>query len=169
MIRSILFVFLLIIPIAEIAVFLTVGSIIGVLPTLAIIVGTAILGAVLLKRQGVSAFARLRADVDQGRVPAAAIGQAITVAIAGVLLLTPGFITDAVGFALFIPAVRSWLWRQIRGSVQVHQMGATGRGPNGPYDGGPGGRPPHRSRPQVIDLEASEVRQDPSTPWKNDS
>lgn len=169
MIRSILFVFLLIIPIAEIAVFLTVGSIIGVLPTLAIIVGTAILGAVLLKRQGVSAFARLRADVDAGRVPAAAIGQAITVAIAGVLLLTPGFITDAVGFALFVPAVRSWLWRQIRGSVQVHQMNGAGMRSGPANDAGPAGRPQQRSRPPVIDLESSEVRQDPSTPWRKDS
>ncbi|WP_404801121.1 FxsA family protein [Acuticoccus sediminis] len=163
MIRTVLFAILLIIPIAEIAVFLTVGSIIGVLPTLLIIVLTAILGAALLKRQGLSAFAKLQEDVRAGRVPTAAIGETITVAIAGMLLLTPGFITDTIGFLLFVPSVRSWLWKQISGSVQIHSAGGTtgGMGPGG----GPrrtGGPPP------VIDLESSEVRPDPTTPWREE-
>ncbi|UOM36460.1 FxsA family protein [Acuticoccus sp. I52.16.1] len=165
-IRSILFAFLLIIPIAEIVVFLTVGSVIGVLPTIAIIILTAVLGAILLKRQGLSAFARLQADASAGRVPAAAIGQAITVAIAGILLLTPGFITDTVGFLLFIPAVRSWLWKQIAGSVRIHGAGTGGPGADA---GGPAGHPYRPGKPQVIDLEATEVKPDPSTPWRNDA
>lgn len=159
-IRSILFILLLIVPVAEIAVFLTVGSMIGVLPTLLIIVLTAVVGAVLLKRQGLSAFARLQSDARAGRVPAAAIGQAITVAIAGALLLTPGFITDTVGFLLFVPAVRGWLWKQISGSVKVYG------GPNGMR---PDGRQARPGNPQVIDLEATEVDPDPTTPWRNDA
>ncbi len=189
-IRSILFVLLLIVPIAEIAVCLTVGSAIGVLPTLLIIIATAVLGAALLKRQGVAAFARLQSDMKEGRVPAAAIGQAITVGIAGVLLLTPGFITDAVGFLLFIPKVRAWLWQQISGSVKVYDAsGRTGSSPFGGGSGSFGGSPfggsqgarPRPGNPRVIDLEAEEVRQgpgsgssgtdpssdpDPSTPWR---
>ena len=123
MLRILLFVALVVMPISEIAVFLLVGSAIGVLPTIAIIILTAIIGTVLLRRQGVSALRRLQDDTKAGRVPAAAIGHAVTVAIAGVLLLTPGFITDAIGFALFLPAVRRGLWRQISGSVKVHRPG----------------------------------------------
>ena len=164
-IRSILFIFLLLVPIAEIAVFLTVGSMIGVLPTLLIIVLTAIMGAVLLKRQGLAAFVRLQEDARAGRVPAAAIGQAITVGIAGVLLLTPGFITDTVGFLLFVPSVRAWLWRQISGSVKVQQYNPSG--PSGGPGPGPAGRPYRPSDPRVIDLEATEVEPDPTTPWRD--
>lgn len=160
MIRIILFAFLLAVPIAEIAVFLAVGSQIGVLPTLAIIVLTAILGTVLLRRQGLSAFAKLQADIREKRVPTAAIGHAITVAVAGVLLLTPGFITDTVGFLLFIPAVRRTLWRQISGSVTVKRFGSgAGHGRTGRADG----------HPRVIDLDATEVGGgDGSSPWRGD-
>ncbi|MEM8663842.1 MAG: FxsA family protein, partial [Pseudomonadota bacterium] len=119
MIRLILFILLLGVPIAEIAVFIAVGSAIGVLPTILLIILTTVIGATLLRRQGVSALAKLQDDVRNKRTPAGAIGEAVTVAIAGILLLTPGFITDAVGFTLFIPAVRRWLWRGVKGSIKV--------------------------------------------------
>ena len=164
MIRFVLFAMLLAVPIAEIAVFLLVGSAIGVLPTIALVLLTAVIGAVLLKRQGVAALMQLQSDLRANRVPAAAIGQAITVAIAGVLLLTPGFITDTLGILLFIPAVRSLLWRQIAGSVKIHRAGS-GDGPS------PFTRPrPRPGQPQTIDLEATEVRPgDPSSPWRDEA
>lgn len=161
MFRLILFAALVAVPIAEIAVFLVVGGAIGALPTIGLIVLTAIIGTVLLRRQGTAAFARLQEDIRANRVPAAAIGHALTVAIAGFLLLTPGFITDAVGFLLFVPAVRGALWRQIRSSIKVHRLDPEGFG-QGPA--GPGGGPPRG--PRTIDLEEGEFGPaDPSSPW----
>ncbi|MEM8855369.1 MAG: FxsA family protein [Pseudomonadota bacterium] len=163
MIRLVLFAALIAVPIAEIAVFLTVGSAIGVLPTLALIIGTAILGAVLLRRQGLSAIARLRSDMDQGRVPAAAIGHALAITVAGILLLTPGFITDAVGFLLFVPAVRSGLWKSIAGSVKVHSMGGAMGDTDGPS---PGGRPTRGGK--TIDLDPDDYGPaNDGSPWSN--
>lgn len=148
MLRVLLFVLLVGMPITEIAVFLLVGGAIGALPTIAIIIVTAALGAYLLKRQGISALARLRTDMDAGRVPAGAIGHAVTIAIAGVLLLTPGFITDTIGFLLFVPGVRRTLWRQIAGSVRVHQ--ARGPGGEGPFR--------RRTHARTIELDRDDYR-----------
>lgn len=140
-------------PIAEIAVFLVVGGAIGTLPTIALIILTALLGATLLKRQGVSALTRLKADMDAGRVPAGAIGQAVAVAVAGVLLLTPGFITDAIGFLLFVPGVRSAIGRRMASGIKVHQAG--------PSAG------PRQRGARTIDLDADDYqRQDDPSPWQ---
>lgn len=161
MIRFILFIFLIGVPIAEIAVFIMVGDIIGALPTILIIILTAIIGATLLKRQGIAALSRLKRDVENNKVPAGAIGETLAVAVAGILLLTPGFITDAVGFALFVPSFRRWLGRRITGSIRM-ERGATPQ-PGQPGWGGPsrpsGGR-------KTIDLEEGEFsRADPDSPW----
>ena len=149
MIRFILFAFLIAVPIAEIAVFLLVGSIIGPLPTILLIIVTAILGAILLKKQGVSVLARLKSDMEQNRVPAGAIGHAVTIAIAGILLLTPGFITDTIGFLLFVPAVRHGLWKQISGAVKMERGTAPQQG---------GGGPRQRTHARVIDLDEGDYR-----------
>lgn len=157
----------LVVPIAaifaEILVFIAVGSQIGVLPTVLLALATSVLGVVLVRRQGLSALRQVRADLDGRRVPAAAIGQAVVVAIGGLLLVLPGFISDTVGLFLFIPGVRGAMWRAIRGSVKV-EGGATA-GPR-PYAGR------SRSRPGVIDLEATEVRSGPrrsdGSPWRKD-
>nr|WP_255720412.1 FxsA family protein [Acuticoccus kalidii] len=162
--RLILFAFLLIIPISEIAVFLVVGEAIGVLPTIALVVITAVIGAALLKQQGLQAFQRLQDDIRERRVPAASIGHALTVAIAGVLLLTPGFITDTVGFLLFIPAVRTWLWRSISSSVKVYRVDPVS-GTAGPTGG-------YREGQRTIDLDTTDYGprdSDPETPWRRDS
>jgi len=159
LIRLVLFAALVAVPIAEIAVLLVVGSAIGALPTIGLIVLTAIIGAALLRRQGTAAFGRLQADLQANRVPAAAIGHALTVAVAGVLLLTPGFITDAVGFLLFVPAVRSALWRRIRSSIKVHRLDPE-TGPDFRHPGAP----PRGER--TIDLDADDYGPpDPSSPW----
>ncbi|WP_205648675.1 FxsA family protein [Acuticoccus kandeliae] len=160
MLRLILILFLLAVPIAEIAVFMMVGEAIGVLPTIALVIITAVIGAYLLKQQGLQAFQRLQDDIRERRVPAASIGHALTIAIAGVLLLTPGFITDTVGFLLFIPAVREGLWRSITRSVKVYRVDpATG-------GGGPGWPGPEPTR-RTIDLDQGDYGpSNPNTPWK---
>lgn len=178
MLRFILFFLLVAMPIAEIAVFLVVGEAIGALSTILIIILTAVIGTILLRRQGLQALTRLREDSRAGRVPAAAIGHAITVAIAGALLLTPGFITDTIGFALFIPAVRRGLWRLIASSFVVRSVGGSPLGPgpsrddgfdSGPKPGPAGGfgSPPRRG-PQTINLDSDEYesREPDGSPWR---
>ena len=129
MVRFLLLVILLGVPIAEVAVFLMVGSIIGALPPIALIILTAVLGATLLRSQGLSALRQMQDDLPNARVPAAAMGNAVTIAIAGILLLTPGFITDFFGLLLFIPAVRSRLWRKLSAGVHVEQSAGVRTGP----------------------------------------
>lgn len=173
MVRFFLQLALIAMPIAEIIVLILVGKAIGVLPTVLLVIASSVLGAVLLKRQGLSALTRLRTDLRENRVPAAAIGHAIVVAIAGVLLLLPGFITDIVGLLLFIPAVRRTMWRQIAGSVTIRTAG-TGTGSGSPLSSRPfGSRNPGRGRnAPTIDLEATERRpvDGPSSspsPWRD--
>lgn len=156
--RFVLFFLFVAMPIAEIALIVSVGSAIGVLPTIALVIATALAGTILLRRQGVQVLARLRNDLAQDRVPAAAVGQAVCIAIAGVLLLTPGFITDSLGLALFIPAVRSALWRQLRGSVKLETAAQAGFGQSGASPNGNGA--PHNPSRQgrTIDLNEGEYR-----------
>jgi len=158
-IRLVLLFFLIGLPIAEIAVFIMVGSVIGALPTIAIIIVTALIGAGLLKRQGVSALTRVRADVENNKVPAGSVAEAFTVALAGIMLLTPGFITDAFGFVLFVPGVRRWLGQRIVGAVRVDRASFT--------QGSSGNWPPERRQgPRTIDLDEGEFsRADPNSPW----
>ena len=98
---------LLIVPITEIAVFIVVGQFIGVLPTIALVILTAILGATLLRHQGMGLAMRVRSELEARRVPGRELANGAMILVAGVLLLTPGFVTDTLGFLLFIPQVRS--------------------------------------------------------------
>ena len=102
---------LLAIPAAEIAVFILVGGQIGVLWTFAAILATAILGSILLRVQGFQIVNRLREETNAGRVPGRELGHGAMILVAGVLLLTPGFVTDALGFLLFFPPFRNLIWR----------------------------------------------------------
>ena len=97
---------LLVIPAAEIAVFILVGGQIGVLWTFAAILATAILGSILLRVQGFQIVNRLREETNAGRVPGRELGHGAMILVAGVLLLTPGFVTDALGFLLLVPPLR---------------------------------------------------------------
>ncbi len=103
---KLLFILFLFIPLGEIYVLLEVGSIIGVLPTVAMIVLTAITGAGLIRIQGLFTLARVRQSLDQGQLPAIELLEAACLLVAGALLLTPGFITDGLGFTLLIPGLR---------------------------------------------------------------
>jgi UPF0716 protein FxsA len=119
-----LFVLFVVTPIAEIALFLTIGERIGLLATLAIVVATALLGASLVSRQGRAELAALQASVLQGTVPAKELAHGAMILVSGAFLLTPGFLTDAVGFSLLVPQVREvlrrWFARRYgRGSVTI--------------------------------------------------
>jgi len=110
-------------PMLEIAIFIRVGSVIGVFPTLALTIATAVAGAVMLRRQGLRTLMQARAQMDRGIAPAREAFDGICLVLAGLLLLIPGFFTDFLGLLLFIPTVRGWLWHRVQQRVHVRGGG----------------------------------------------
>lgn len=106
------------VPLIEIALFIKVGGAIGLWPTLAIVVLTAVVGTQLMRSQGAAAMGRIRRSFDEMRDPSEPLAHGAMILLAGALLLTPGFFTDACGFLLLVPAVRSaafhWMLRNVR-------------------------------------------------------
>ena len=154
---------LLFIPIAEIAVFIIVGGEIGILATFAMILFTAILGSILLRVQGLGIISKIQAKSAEGALPGKELVSGVMIAIAGVLLLTPGFVTDTIGFLLFFPPFRNFLWSTIASKVVVQAKGFTagaGRGFD-PFQ--------QRRQPQegVVDLDEDEYSEkpNPDSPW----
>ena len=96
-------------PLAEMTILIEVGGWIGVWPTVGLVALTALVGVALLKRQGFATLARGLARANAGELPAAEMLEGLLLAVAGALLLTPGFVTDAVGFALLTPPLRARL------------------------------------------------------------
>ena len=107
-----LFVAFLMVPLIEIALFIQVGGWIGLWPTLAIVVLTAVAGTVLVRSQGAAVLARLRSSFETLRDPTEPLAHGAMILFSGALLLTPGFFTDTVGFLLLVPAVRAWVLRE---------------------------------------------------------
>jgi UPF0716 protein FxsA len=107
--RPILFLIFVVTPLVEIALFVMVGTRIGLGPTLAIVLLSAFAGATLVTRQGRATWARLTAEFASGRFPATQLAHGAMILVAGTLLVTPGFLTDAIGLSLLIPAVRERL------------------------------------------------------------
>ncbi|MBX3531471.1 MAG: FxsA family protein [Rhizobiaceae bacterium] len=102
---------LLALPIVEIAMFIVVGSYIGVLPTIGLILASSIAGVMLLRLQGLGNLARLRSAMERGDTPTGEVADGAMILLAGLLLITPGFITGALGLLLFIPQVRKMFWK----------------------------------------------------------
>lgn len=97
------------IPIAEIAVFIEVGGRIGLWPTIGTIILTAIIGTFLLRQQGLVTLQKVQSSLEQNRLPLTEVFDGLCLLVAGVLLLTPGFVTDGFGFLLFFPPFRTLL------------------------------------------------------------
>ncbi len=133
------------VPLIEIALFIQVGGLIGLWPTLGIVILTAVLGAILVRTQGLMAMNDLRGSFSRLEDPSKPLAHGAMILFSGALLLTPGFFTDAVGFALLMPPVRNALYRYLRNrvSVQTFEMGT----------------PPHHTRRDstVIETEYHEV------------
>lgn len=114
------------VPIVEIGLFIQVGGFIGLWPTLFIVIATALAGTALLRAQGFGVMARAQEALNRGEVPVDQAIHGVFLLVAGLLLLTPGFMTDAFGFALFVPPVRlalgRFIWQAIQNSpnFQVH-------------------------------------------------
>ena len=112
------------VPLVEIAVFIQVGGWIGLGWTLTLVVLTAVLGTWQLRAQGLATLLRAREQIDRGALPARELFDGACLLVAGALLLTPGFVTDATGFLLFLPPVRDLLRellaRYVRTSMETH-------------------------------------------------
>ena len=122
---QILLLFLLI-PLIEIALFIQVGGLIGLWPTLIIVVATAIAGAYLVRQQGLQVLSQVQSSFNQMQDPTEPLAHGAMILFSGALLLTPGFFTDAVGFALLVPAVRLAVFRFVRQRVHVTQFSTHG-------------------------------------------
>lgn len=133
-----LFVILLIgIPLTELYVLIKVGRAIGAGTTIGLVILTAVLGAWLLRLQGLVTLARVRAALEAGELPAIELVEGLILLITAVLLLTPGFITDAIGFLVLLPGVRRTLAKGLAAQLVVRTIHPGGRGPRRP--GSPGG------------------------------
>ncbi|MCG6871923.1 MAG: FxsA family protein [Gammaproteobacteria bacterium] len=122
------------IPILEIYLLLGVGGVIGTLPTVAAVVFTAILGAALVRRQGLATLGKVQNLMERGEMPATEILEGVAILLAGALLLTPGFFTDAIGFAALIPALRRGLIQRLAKGGRLGGLGARATGDPGPLD-----------------------------------
>lgn len=142
---------------AEIAGFIVVGKAIGVLPTLGLIVLGMVAGTALLRRQGVSTLRKVQAELSANKTPARPLAEGAAQAAGALLIIVPGFLSDFIGIALFVPAVREMLWRALQRRVHFRSVGHRQTGP----------------RPAVIDLgpdeygAQSEARGKPDSPWRS--
>jgi UPF0716 protein FxsA len=143
---------LLSLPLIEITVLILVGSSIGVFPTIGLIILTGLLGIVLLRVQGFAVLSRIRHDMDRGLVPDKSLADAAMIALAGVLLMIPGFVSDIIGILLFLPPVRVLIRRAIGRRVTIVRTGA-------------------RARADVVDLDPEDYHRtdadrDGTSPWR---
>ncbi|MGD9860596.1 MAG: FxsA family protein [Marinobacterium sp.] len=115
----VLFLLFIIIPIIEITVLIQVGQAIGAWYTVGLVLLSAFIGVNMLRHQGLSTLARAQQRMDQGEVPGQEMAEGILLAVGGALLVTPGFVTDVIGFSCLIPAVRRALIKPLIGRFTV--------------------------------------------------
>jgi UPF0716 protein FxsA len=119
----------ILVPAIELALLIELGQHIGTLPTLALIAGTGALGASLARLQGLSVLRQMQRELAAGRLPAGSIVDGVIVLLAGALLITPGILTDTLGFLCLVPAFRRMLkralWRRLARAVRKRQANVT--------------------------------------------
>ena len=153
--------FLLALPLLEIAGFVVVGRQVGALATVGLVLASSIAGALLLRHQGFSVMTRIRTEMDAGRDPSRQLAHGAMIVLAAVLLIIPGFISDIFGLLLFLPPVRDLAWRALKGRVVLATNFSTGgfRG---------------RQRDKTIDLDDGDYSRsddyargpDHNSPWR---
>ncbi len=138
-----------VVPLAELYVIYQVGDAIGILPTLAILVADSLLGSWLLKSQGRAVWHRFNETMRAGRMPHREIVDGVLVIFGGAFLITPGFITDVLGFLLLIPLTRALFRRSLQRRLEVRAVGAAGRYRRTPSDFDVEGTASERQEPPV--------------------
>lgn len=146
-----LFLLFIAIPLIEITLFIQLGGLIGLGWTLFIVIATAIIGAAMVRSQGAMAMDRLRRSMEELTDPSEPLAHGAMILFSGALLLTPGFFTDAVGFALLVPGVRHrvFKWARSRVRMQSFQMGPS------PADTDPSAA--RKPRDKVVDAEFEDI------------
>ncbi|MGL4405249.1 MAG: FxsA family protein [Notoacmeibacter sp.] len=162
---------MLIVPLTEIAVFILVGQWIGVLPTIALVILTAIAGASLLRHQGLGLALKIRKEMEAGRAPGRDLANGAMMLIAGVLLLTPGFVTDTLGFLLFIPQVRARVFEFLAKRIQfVSPQSADNRNYGGARDTIDLGEADYERRDDEDSVQMKKSHQtNPDSPWNREN
>jgi UPF0716 protein FxsA len=105
-------------PLVELAILVYLGTIIGALYTILIVVATGILGAFMARNQGLAALSRIRGSIERGIIPSNELFDGALILVGGLLLLTPGIITDIIGFALLVPQTRRIIGRWLRSLIR---------------------------------------------------
>jgi len=141
--------FFVVVPLLELVLLIRLGEVIGLWPTLGLVLLTGVTGAAMARLEGLRVFYQFQSEMGSGRLPGQALLDGISVLIGGAFLLTPGILTDLTGFALLFPPSRRWIQRRVRralerrvrdGTIQVVTMGPGGFG----WPGGPGPSSPDR-------------------------
>jgi len=126
-----LLIFFVFVPIMELYILIEAGRIMGLAPTIGLIIMTGVAGAWLARSQGVEILRRIQEETSRGQMPATILIDGALILVGGLLLLTPGFFTDALGFSFLVPLTRdlwrkglsTWLQKQIKqGSVNIHRL-----------------------------------------------
>ncbi len=167
----------IVVPLVELAVISQVGAAIGFWPTLALLLVDSLAGAVLVRREGRRAWTAFRAALSAGRWPGDEVVQGALVLVGGALLLTPGFVTDAVGLAFVLPPTRALVARLIRARTASGARSATGPGgwtrvggdAPGTRTAGGGRRADGARHGTVLDVEVIDVERDETPRARDDS
>ena len=117
-----LFLAFTIIPIIEIYLLIEIGSMFGALTAVTLVILTGFLGAFLARMQGLQTLYRIQESLREGRMPSGELLDALLIVIAGLVLLTPGFLTDSAGFLLLIPATRNFIKYWLRRQIELRYM-----------------------------------------------
>lgn len=163
---SLLPIFVFLMPLAEIAGFIVVGKMVGVWATLGLVILSALLGAALLRIQGIGILQRISTESRNGGDPGREMVHGAMIVIAAFFLMLPGFISDIIGLLLFIPAVRDIAWRMLRNRIVVV-------GNSRPFRRGPGASNGPQAKPSskgtVVDLDETDFHREPkrNSPWSD--
>jgi len=165
--QILLFLLLLAVPIAEITLFIEAGRLIGIIPTVLLTFATAVAGTFLMRTQGLATLNRVAQSVEKGEMPVTPVIDGMGIFVAGILLITPGFLTDVFGLLLFVPPIRRsvgrWILKKVTRSGQVHFSTHAASSKGEPQDGGPPSRG-FKKADDVVDAEFETIDPDVSDP-----
>lgn len=163
-----LFIAFTVVPFLELYLLMVIGRQVGVLPTLGLVVATGLLGAWLARQEGLRVMRSWQLAMAQGRLPEDGILNGVLVLVGGVLLVTPGVLTDALGLLLLIPPTRRWIAARLRrvlerrmkvGTLHVSSFGWGGFSPSGPPENPfTRGAPHARKEPGEVEAEFTEEK-----------
>lgn len=115
-----------VVPLIELALLIKLGNRIGLWPTIFIVIATGVLGAALARSQGTQVIGAIRAEVAEGRPPTESLINGLLVLVGGVVLLTPGLLTDILGFSLLIPFTRNWFRKKLQSRLRKYAERSSG-------------------------------------------